>query len=61
MIALLPRLAHRQSRQDIFEMLYALRQDGLSYSEVARQDRYERRSVAKWLKFKARQIGGEQH
>lgn len=29
------RLAHRQSRQEIFEMLHALRQQGLSYSEIA--------------------------
>ena len=47
------RLAHRQSRQEIFEMLDALRQEGLSYSEIARRTGYERRSVAKWLKFKA--------
>jgi hypothetical protein len=34
-------------------MLHALRQEGLSYSEIARRTGYERRSVAKWLKFKA--------
>jgi len=45
------RLAHRQSRQEIFDMLHALRQQGLSYSEIARQIGYGRRSVAKWLKF----------
>ncbi|TCN28830.1 transposase, partial [Shinella granuli] len=43
------RLAHRQSRQDIFEMLHALRQQGLTYSEIARRTGYERRSVANWL------------
>ena len=43
------RLAHRQSRQDIFEMLHALRQQGLTYSEIARRTGYERRSVATWL------------
>jgi transposase len=47
------RLAHRQSRQEIFEMLHALRHEGLSYSEIARRTGYERRSVANWLKFKA--------
>jgi transposase len=47
------RLAHRQSRQEIFEMLHALRQEGLSYSEIARRTGYERRSIAKWLAFKA--------
>ena len=47
------RLAHRQSRQEIFEKLHALREEGLSYSEIARRTGYERRSVAKWLKFKA--------
>ena len=29
------RLAHRQSRQEIFEKLHALRDEGLSYSEIA--------------------------
>lgn len=47
------RLAHRQSRQEIFEKLHALREEGLSYSEIARRTGYERRSVAKWLKFEA--------
>ena len=47
------RLAHRQSRQEIFEKLHALRDEGLSYSEIARRAGYERRSVANWLKFKA--------
>ena len=32
-------------------MLHALRQQGLSYSEIARRTGYERRSVTKWLKF----------
>lgn len=32
-------------------MLHALRQQGLSFSEIARQTGYERRSIAKWLKF----------
>ncbi|WP_446686530.1 ISL3 family transposase [Phyllobacterium trifolii] len=43
------RMAHRQSRQDIFEMLHALRQQGLSYSEISRRTGYERRSIANWL------------
>ena len=47
------RLAHRQSRQELFDMLHALRQDGLSYSEIARRTGYGRRSVTKWLKFEA--------
>jgi len=47
------RLAHRQSRQEIFDALHALRQEGLSYSEIARRTGYERRSVTKWLKFEA--------
>ncbi len=34
-------------------MLHALRQEGLSYSEIARWTGYERRSIAKWLAFKA--------
>ncbi|KOF13200.1 transposase [Ensifer adhaerens] len=43
------RLAHRQSRQEIFETLQALRQQGLTYSEIARRTGYERRSIANWL------------
>ena len=43
------RLAHRQSRQEIFEMIHALRQQGLTYSEIARRTGYERRSVTNWL------------
>src|SRR5690606_27830226 len=33
----------------IFEMLHTLRQQGLTYSEIARRTGYERRSVANWL------------
>ena len=47
------RLAHKQSRQEIFDMLHALHRDGLSYSDIARRTGYGRRSVAKWLKFEA--------
>ncbi len=43
------RLAHRQSRQEIFDALQALRQQGLTYSEIARRTGYERRSIANWL------------
>ncbi|MDX0567968.1 ISL3 family transposase [Sinorhizobium medicae] len=43
------RLAHRQSRQEIFDTLQALRQQGLTYSEIARRTGYERRSIANWL------------
>lgn len=43
------RLAHRQSRQEIFEMLHTLRQQGLTYSEIARRTGYERRSITNWL------------
>jgi hypothetical protein len=32
------RLAHRQSRQEIFDMLQALRQQGLTYSEIGGPD-----------------------
>ncbi|MFK7881821.1 ISL3 family transposase, partial [Roseobacter sp.] len=45
------RLVHRASRQETVEMLHALRQQGHSFSEIARQTGYERRSIAKWLKF----------
>ena len=47
------RLAHRQSRREIFEILHALRQEGLSYSVIARRTGYERRSIANWLAFQA--------
>lgn len=43
------RLAHRQSRQEIFDQLHSMRQRGLSYSEIARRTGYGRRSVTKWL------------
>lgn len=43
------RLAHRQSRQEIFDTFQALRQQGLTYSEIARRTGYERRSIANWL------------
>jgi transposase len=47
------RLAHRQSRQEIFDALKALREQGLIYSEIARRTGYERRSIANWLTFNA--------
>ncbi|CAN7726668.1 MULTISPECIES: ISL3 family transposase [Ensifer] len=43
------RLAHRQSRQEIFDTFQALRQQGLTYSEIARRTGNERRSIANWL------------
>ncbi|MBB3148533.1 transposase [Phyllobacterium trifolii] len=43
------RLQHRQSRQETFAPLQALRQQGLTYSEIARRTGYERRSIANWL------------
>lgn len=43
------RHAHRQSRQTVFEMVHALRKEGLSCSEIARRTGYGRRSIAKWL------------
>ena len=47
------RLAHRQSREEIFEKIHALRKEGLSFCEISRRTGYERRSIAKWLTFKA--------
>lgn len=47
------RLAHRQSRQEIFDVLHVLRQRGLSYSEISRRTGYDRRSVANWLSSSA--------
>lgn len=41
------RLAHRQSRQEIFDTLHSMRQRGLSYSEIARRTGYGRRSVTR--------------
>jgi len=35
------RLAHRQSRKEIFDELHALRQRGLSYSEIGRRTGYD--------------------
>ncbi|MCG8403602.1 MAG: ISL3 family transposase [Phycisphaerales bacterium] len=47
------RLAHRQSRKEIFNELHALRQCGLSYSEIGRRTGYDRRSIANWLSSSA--------
>lgn len=45
------RLAHRKSREAIFATIHALRDQGLSCSEIERQTGFRRRSVAKWLAF----------
>lgn len=45
------RLAHRKSREEIFATIHALRDQGLSCSELERQTGFRRRSVAKWLAF----------
>jgi transposase len=46
------RLAHRTSREEIFATIHALRDKGMSCSEIERQTGFRRRSVAKWLAFK---------
>ena len=43
------RLAHRKSREEIFTTVHALRDQGLSCSEIERRTGFKRRSVAKWL------------
>lgn len=45
------RLAHRTSREQIFKAIAALRQQGLTCSEIGRRTGFPRRSVAKWLQF----------
>lgn len=45
------RLAHRKSREEIYETISALRQQGLTCSEIGRRTGFPRRSVAKWLQF----------
>lgn len=45
------RHVHRQSRALVFEKVHALREEGLSCSEIARRTGYGRRSIAKWLTF----------
>lgn len=45
------RLAHRKSREEIFATIHALREQGLSCSEIERRTGFRRRSVAKWLAF----------
>ena len=45
------RLAHRKSREAIFATIHALRDQGLSCSDIERQTGFRRRSVAKWLAF----------
>lgn len=46
------RLAYRTSREEIFTTIHALRDKGMSFSEIERQTGFRRRSVAKWLAFK---------
>ncbi|MBO9457390.1 transposase [Paracoccus sp. R12_2] len=43
------RLAHRKSREEIFGNIHALRDQGLSCSEIGRRTGFPRRRVAKWL------------
>lgn len=45
------RLAHRKSREEIFETVHALHKQGLSCSEIQRRTGFRRRSVAKWLTY----------
>ncbi|BAB54453.1 transposase (plasmid) [Mesorhizobium japonicum MAFF 303099] len=45
------RLAHRQSRDEVFATIHSLHSEGLSYCEIERRTGYKRRTVAKWLKF----------
>jgi len=45
------RLAHRTSREEIFKTISALRQQGLTCSEIGRRTGFPPRSVAKWLQF----------
>ena len=45
------RLAHRTSREEIFATIHALRNQGLSCSEIGRRTGFPRRSIAKWLQF----------
>lgn len=41
------RMAHRKFRDEIFATVHALRDQGLSYSEIERRTGYKRRTVAK--------------
>jgi hypothetical protein len=45
------RLAHRTSREEIFTTIDALRNQGLTCSEIGRRTGFPRRSIAKWLQF----------
>jgi len=47
------RQTHRHSRQMVSDTVHALRNQGLSFAEIARQTGYERRSIARWLKCSA--------
>jgi len=49
------RLAHRRSWEEIFNAIWALRQKGLTCSEIGRQTAFPRRSVAKRLQFETPQ------
>lgn len=45
------RIAHRQSRDEVFATIHALRDEGLTYCEIERRTGYKRRTVSKWVKF----------
>ncbi len=45
------RLAHCKSRDEIYKTISALRQQGLTCSEIGRRTGFPRRSVAKWMQF----------
>lgn len=47
------RLAHRQSREEIFKSIHELRKQGLSCSEIGRRTGSLRCSVSKWLQSEA--------
>ena len=46
----LSRMANIQSRQAIFDQVRALRRDGRTVSDIARQTGFHRRTIAKWIR-----------
>lgn len=52
-------IAHRQSRDEVFATIHALRDEGLTYCEIERRTGYKRRTVSKWLNSRHHRIGAD--
>ena len=49
----LTRMANQRSRQALFDRVRALHREGRSVSDIVRQTRFDRRTIAKWIRADA--------